>query len=231
MEAFRRWAATTQHADVIEKWRTRESSNFEYFALAETDEWIEGFWKEGGRYRRLFDQLTTAKVVEIACGQGRHSLKIVERCERLWLVDSSVDALAVARERFSPFGQAEIILTPDGLSLPGIPDGVATAVFSFDAMVHFELMAMACYVFESARVLAPGGRGLFHHSNYSANPTGRIDDNPGWRNFMTTDIMAHLLSRAGLVVLEQLTFDRSSPQGDALTLFEKPRSSALAVDR
>lgn len=39
---------------------------------------------------------------------------------------------------------------------------------------------------------------------------------------MTTDVMAHLLSRAGLKILEQVKFDRSSPEGDALTLFEKP---------
>jgi len=86
-------------------------------------------------------------------------------------------------------------------------------------------MTIACYVFESARVLMPGGRGLFHHSNYAGNPAGRIDDSPGWRSFMTTDIMTHLLSRAGLKVLEQMKFDRSSPGGDALTLFEKPRKA------
>jgi ubiquinone/menaquinone biosynthesis C-methylase UbiE len=224
MQSFRRFAGTDQHAQVIEKWKTRQSSNFQYFGLAESDEWTRAFWEKGGRYQRLFEQLSIARVVEIACGQGRHSLRIVDRCEQLWLVDSSVDALAVARERFSPYRHAEIILTPDGLSLPGIADGAASTVFSFDAMVHFELLTVACYVFESARVLMPGGRGLFHHSNYAGNPTGHVDDNPGWRNFMTTGIMAHLLSRAGLVVREQVTWDRSSPQGDALTLFEKPRA-------
>ena len=226
MEALRQPAATAQHAAVIDKWKVRESSNFEYFAQAETEHWMRAFWAEGGRYRRLFDQLAITRLVELACGQGRHSLKIVDRCEKLWLVDSSIDALAFARQRFALFQQAEIVLTPDGLSLPGIPDGAATAVFSYDAMVHFELMTIACYSFECARVLAPGGRGLFHHSNYSGNPTGQVDDSPGWRSFMSADIMAHLLSRAGLTVLEQVTFDRSSPAGDTLTLFEKPRPPA-----
>jgi ubiquinone/menaquinone biosynthesis C-methylase UbiE len=222
MHAFRPRAATDQHVGIVDKWKTRESSDFRYFAQAETGDWTRAFWAEGGRYRRLFDQLTITHLVELACGQGRHSIKVVDRCERLWLVDSSIDALAFARERFAPFRHAEIVHTPDGLSLPGIPDGAATAVFSYDALVHFELMTIACYAFETARVLRVGGRGLFHHSNYSGNPTGRFDENPGWRNFMTTDIMAHLLSRAGCVVLEQVAFDRCTPKGDALTLFEKP---------
>jgi ubiquinone/menaquinone biosynthesis C-methylase UbiE len=219
---FPKWAATDQHQSIVDKWKTRESSNFEYFALADSEEWTRAFWKEDGRYRRLFDQLTIDRLVEIACGQGRHSMKVVDRCQQLWLIDSSVDAIEEVKQRFKDHRHAQAILTRDGLSLPGVPDGIATAVFSFDAMVHFELMTIAAYIQETARVLRPGGRGLFHHSNYSDNPTGQVDENPGWRNFMTTDVMAHLLSRAGLKILEQVTFDRSSPNGDALTLFEKP---------
>ncbi|MBR0904593.1 class I SAM-dependent methyltransferase [Bradyrhizobium liaoningense] len=221
-DALRQAATTSFHQNIIDKWKTTDGSNWSYFAQAESPEWTKAFWIEGGRYKRLFDQLDLTSLVELACGQGRHSFQVVNRCERLWLVDSSVDALSNARKRFSAHPHVTTVISIDGLSFTEIPDSSATAVFSYDAMVHFELLTVACYIAETARVLRPGGRGLFHHSNYAENPTGQIDENPGWRNFMTTDVMNHLLSRSGLRILEQTVFDRENPKGDALTMFEKP---------
>lgn len=208
------------HVEIIEKWKTRNGSNWEYFDIADSAPWVQTFWAKESRYRPLFDQLDLTAVVEIACGRGRHTAQIVEQCGQAWLVDSSVDAADDARKRFADHLHVTVALSSDGLTLP-VPDGSATAVFSYDAMVHFELLTVASYIAETGRVLLPGGRGLFHHSNYSGNPTGKIDENPGWRNFMTVDIMAHLLSRSGLRVLSQTVFDRENPSGDALTMFEK----------
>jgi SAM-dependent methyltransferase len=216
------------HFDIIEKWRTRESSNWHYFELAESDDWIRAFWQEGGRYRSLFDQLDLRRTVELACGHGRHSVRAAPNCGTLYAVDSSPEAISHVRDRLAQLPHVHAVLTPDGASLPGIEDGSITAIFSYDAMVHFEMITVARYIEETARVLAPAGRGLFHHSNYTKNPAGPIDANPGWRNFMSVEIMTYLLSRAGLRVLHQSVFDACGPQTDALTLFEKPAPGAAS---
>ena len=88
-------------------------------------------------------------------------------------------------------------------------------------MVHFELLTIASYLGELARVLKPGGRALLHHSNYSKNPTGLFTDNPGWRNFMSVDIMKYLVQRAGLSLISIDEIDWAEPSSDALTFLEK----------
>ena len=88
-------------------------------------------------------------------------------------------------------------LQTDGDDLPGIPDASVTALFSYDAMVHFEYTAVLAYIAEAYRVLEPGGKALMHHSNYDRNPGGFYRDNPHWRNFMTKALFAHAACRRG----------------------------------
>jgi hypothetical protein len=89
-------------------------------------------------------------------------------------------------------------------------------------MVHFEPLTVAAYLSEAARVLTPKGKGLFHHSNYNGNPTGKFTDSPHWRNYMTKDLFAHFCSRNGLTILDQVEIDWDrSAKLDCLSLFEK----------
>jgi ubiquinone/menaquinone biosynthesis C-methylase UbiE len=123
-------AASQEHFSIIDKWKTRESSNWSYFDVADDKDWIATFWSQTGRYKRFFDRLDTKRLIEIACGRGRHSRQIIESCQKLWLVDSSIDALKDAKISFREHDQVEFILSDDGLSLRGVPTDTATAVFS-----------------------------------------------------------------------------------------------------
>ena len=72
--------------------------------------------------------------------------------------------------------------------------------------------------------LAPGGRGFFHHSNYTGGHDWRT--NPSSRNFMTKELFAHYARKEGLNVISQRVINWGSNPGiDCLTLVEQ---SALA---
>ena len=205
--------------EVVDLWKTRESENYGYFAQVQDQ--ADGFWAPGQAFRTLFEKLDRRRLVEIACGQGRHSVLVPRDYESLLALDTSVDAIAEAKRRYADFNRIKFVVSQDGFSIP-VADGSQTAIFSYDAMVHFEPLTLNGYLAESARSLSPGGRGLFHHSNYDKNPTGRFVDSPNWRNYMRRDLFAHFCSRHGLNVLEQVEMDWGrEAKLDCLSLFEK----------
>ncbi len=207
--------------EIIDLWKTKDSADFIYFTKGETDAWLTKFWNPDSIFLKLFNTLNTTHCAEIACGFGRHSAKIFQRCASLHLIDTSIDALAIAKERFKLHPQVKIVLSEDGTSMPGIADHSLTSIFSYDAMVHFEPLTMICYLAEISRTLVPGGKALLHHSNYSGNPTGKISTVMGARNYMSKDLFAHLCSRSGLRIIDQHILDWSFAQSDALSLLEK----------
>jgi len=205
--------------EIIETWRTRDSQNYEYFALVES--FTDVFWNPNGAFRPLFDQIDRRRLIEVACGAGRQTVLVPPGYEKILAVDTSVDAIAECQRRYSDLKNVEFILSKDGCSLPASA-GSYTGIFSFDAMVHFEPLTVNAYLSEAARALETKGRGLFHHSNYSGNPTGKFTDSPHWRNYMTKDLFAHFCSRNGLQIINQVEMDwDDSPKNDCLTLFEK----------
>lgn len=211
---------------IADLWRAPGSPDFDYFRRAE--EHTDDFWRPGALFREAFDGLDREAVLEIACGAGRHSERAAPLCGRLTALDTSADALERARERLAPFPHAAVLHSPDGMSVPLGPDadGTLSALFSYDAMVHFEPDCVAAYLREAARLLRPGGLALLHHSNYGAQPGDDVTQAPGWRNFMTSELLEHLASRAGLEVAEQQIFEWVLPDSDALTLLRKPGRGA-----
>lgn len=206
--------------DVIGMWKHADSPDYGYFEVVEDS--TEAFWGTGTLFRQLFDRMDTSSLLEIACGQGRHTASVPEGYEILFALDTSVDAIEVAKRRFARNSRIVPLLSDDGHTIPR-PAETLTAVFSYDAMVHFEPVTMASYLRETSRVLEPGGRALFHHSMYDRNPTGKFTDSPNWRNYMTFDLFRHLVSRAGLVVVDQHTLSwGGTPNSDGLTLLAKP---------
>jgi ubiquinone/menaquinone biosynthesis C-methylase UbiE len=206
--------------EIVETWRTKSSKNYDYFGMVE--DLTDQFWNPHGVFRPLFDQLDRRRLIEIACGQGRHTALVPQSYEKILAVDTSVDAIAECNRRYGGLKNVQFVLSEDGCSIPAAAES-HTGIFSFDAMVHFEPLTMQAYIAEAARVLERKGRGLFHHSNYSGNPTGKFTDSPQWRNYMTKDLFAHFCSRSGLQVVSQTEIDwGESPKLDCLTLFEKP---------
>jgi SAM-dependent methyltransferase len=209
-------------SEIAAMWKTAESPDFRYFTKHDNAESTDPFWDENTLFFSAFSQLDLTCTLEIACGTGRHAARIVDRATRLYLLDTSVDALGIARDRFASQHHVEVIISADGESIP-LADGSVSAVFCYDAMVHFEATTVGSYVFETARVLVPGGKALFHHSVYDKNPTGTFQQNPGWRNYMSQSLFAYLVSRAGLKIISSVSFNERDEAGviDGLTLLER----------
>lgn len=210
---------TTAVADL---WRDESSPDYGYFVRAEDESWTSGFWAADSLWRPRFDAMDRTVVLEIAAGQGRHAVRAAEHCGRLVLTDTSARALEVAAARLATSDHVSTVVSVDGMTIPIGEHGRFTGVYSYDAMVHFEASCVASYVGEIARLLAPGGTALLHHSNYAEMPTAPVTDAPGWRNFMTMALLAHIASRCGLEVVEQQAFDWVAPLSDAFTVLRKP---------
>jgi ubiquinone/menaquinone biosynthesis C-methylase UbiE len=203
---------------VIGKWKTTDSPDFAYYDSVEDK--LGLFWQEERVFRSEFDKLNL-DVLEIACGKGRHSAQIADKCGKLLLTDTSTDAIAFTKERFKHHDNVETFIIEDGESLPFIADESVTGVFSYDSMVHFEPVTIAAYLNEIRRILVPGGKAVLHHSNFSEMPDKPFDKSPGWRNYMTSDLFRHFVHRAGLQLETHFIFNWSAPNSDALSLVSR----------
>lgn len=193
-----------------------------YFARAESAESLATFWAEDSLFRRRFDTLNLESVIELACGRGRHVPQYIGRAGRVTLVDILRKNIDLCKERFAGNGKISYLVN-DGKSLAGLPSDSYTAVFSYDAMVHFELLDIFSYLKEMNRVLRRGGRALIHHSNNTKSHKLLFETAEHGRNYMSKDLFAYLAFRAGLEVVEQDVFDwGDSPSLDCLSLVEKP---------
>ena len=135
-------------SEIVDMWKNDRSADFPYFAKYDTADATDPFWKPGTLFARAFRQLDLACTLEIACGTGRHSARIVDKVGALYMIDTSPDALAVAKARFSEYPHAQVLNPSDGESIP-LDACLVTAVFCFDAMVHFEATTVANYLSEN----------------------------------------------------------------------------------
>lgn len=111
--------------------------------------------------------LSRRRVVEIGCGHGRWTRFLLDACAHVTAVDLADGCIEHCRRRFS--GRPDLrLLQVDGRSLDGIEDRSADLVVSIDSLVHADRDAVAGYVAECARVLAPRGVAVLHHSNLAA---------------------------------------------------------------
>lgn len=214
----------------------RDWKSTNYYDKAESDAWTDPFWKPGTEFRRLFDKLDTASTVELACGHGRHSARLLNTKrdqaapQSLVLLDVVEENVLHCRKRFSDVSGVSVH-TISGYDFRPVPDGSVSAIFCFDAMVHFEYDAVSSYLQDASRILRHGGRALFHHSNLDKYPGSDYRNNPHWRNFMSKNLFAHAAARSGLRVLEQVTIDWDEARDlDCLTLVEKEQDRSLNVE-
>lgn len=193
-----------------------------YYADADAAAWLAPFWAEGSPFLALFRQLHLDAALELACGHGRHAAQALPLAGRITLVDVLASNIAACRARFGDDPRIGYVVN-NGNDLPGIADGSITALFCYDAMVHFELLDVLAYLREAARALTPGGRALLHVSNNAENPEGSYRGNRHWRNFGGLDVIRHLAVRCGFTVLQAQTLDwAGEPALDGLLLLEKP---------
>lgn len=169
----------------------------------QAEKWTFAFWSDQSKFRKLFSKLDLTSVIELACGHGRHSEQIVRDAGRIVLIDIFETNLDRCRERLGRFENVSFLLG-DGRTFRPLDDGSATSVFCYDAMVHFSPAMVRSYLLDCGRVLAPGGMGLFHHSNYPAPLDKHYGQNPQARNHMTQPLFAEYAKDAGLNVVESI---------------------------
>jgi SAM-dependent methyltransferase len=193
-----------------------------YYADADTAGWLAPFWAEGSPFLQQIAELRLDRAVELACGHGRHTEQLLPRIGHITLVDVLASNITACRTRFGDDPRVSYLVN-NGNDLPGIADDSITGLFSYDAMVHFELLDVLSYLRETRRVLVPGGRALLHVSNNPENPEGHFHANRHWRNFGGLDVVRHFAVRCGLAVLSAQVMDWSGvPALDGLLLLEKP---------
>ncbi len=214
---------TVAQSRSIENTRALWSRADQYYSNAESDAWTGVFWRRDGHFRPLFDRIDSARMIELACGQGRHSWQMRDWPNHKTLVDFVDSNIAICRERFQGYANVDFVVN-NGRDLSALADSSATGLFCYDAMVHFHHDIVRQYLLEIARVLRAEGLALLHHSNYSENVDRDFKQNPHWRAHMSKELFSRYARAAELEIVEQRIIDwDSSPELDAISLLKKAR--------
>lgn len=192
-----------------------------YFQRAESMDNLSIFWARESVFYQMFTRLDLTNVIELACGRGRHVQQYVDAAKSITLVDILEENIIFCKERFK--GNTKInYYKNNGYDLLELKSDTYTSLFTYDAMVHFELLDVFNYLKETHRVLTRGGRALFHHSNNTEDYRISFATGSSGRNYMSKELFAHLANRAGLKIIEQHLIDWTGIKGlDCVTLVEK----------
>jgi len=199
---------------VAEPWR--DSTYYE-----DAEKYTSMFWNEGTIYRTLFNELDLACVIELACGHGRHAEVIASQCNKLCVIDVHDENISFCRQRLGDLPNIDFIVG-NGMSFDGVADASVSAIYCYDAMVHFSPDLVESYLADSFRVLKPGGKVLLHHSNYDAPLDRHYGQNPHARNHMTFGLFSALAEKAGLQITESVAIDWGVANLDRVSLLRKP---------
>ena len=204
---------------------SREAAMWEgnrYFSDAE--KWTPFFWDREKVFLPLFEQLNVTHVLELACGHGRHAPQLMQRCagtvQTYVMMDVLPSNIEFCRNRHADMKVARFVLNA-GAAYDGVADKSLTAIFCYDAMVHFHRDIVREYLVDTKRVLVPGGRALFHHSNNSLDPDSPFDKNAHGRAYLSAALFRKYAEAAGLKVLQQRVIDWvQSKELDCVSLVE-----------
>lgn len=167
-------------------------------------------------------------VLELSPGAGRNTQMLCTLARRLTAVDYNEYALKQTRERLGQvYSGCELQYhRNNGYDLSMVPDASVTAVYCWDAAVHFDREIVTAYIKEFGRVLEPGGCGFFHHSDLGDGADKNIKRNPGWRSNVSKELVADACRQSGLVVKVQAPIPLPVPGHpivDCATVFCKDR--------
>lgn len=188
----------------------------EYFVHAEA--YMKPLWNQC--IQPFLNGCDLTHTVDLAAGHGRNSVILSDLAQRLTIVDIQPGNIEVCKRRFSDRKNIEYVVN-NGFDMQPVRDDDVNLVYCFDAMVHFDSDVVRSYLRDTRRVLVPGGRGFFHHSNYTGGEDWRT--NVESRNFMSKEWFAHYARKEGLKVLSQQLVEWSGIADlDCFTLVERP---------
>lgn len=142
--------------------------------------------------------------------------------DRLTLMDIHDANLDFCRNRLRAYAFVRYV-KGNGYNFEPVEPESKTAIYCYDSMVHFSPDIVESYLKDTARILRPGGMGLFHHSNYPAPMDQHYGRNPQARNHMTKKLFETYAKRAGLTVRESHIFQWGGVDDlDCLTLVQRP---------
>lgn len=195
----------------------------QYFDEAESDDSIKAFWGDNSPFFEQFKQLDLQNVIELACGRGRHVPHYLYKTGQVTLVDILQENIDFCEKRFKDEKNIHYY-SNNGYNLAKLESDKYTALFCYDAMVHFEMMDIYEYLKDIYRVLVPGGMALIHHSNNTSDYKASFANAPHGRSFMSKEIFAYLAYRCGFEIVEQKKIDWGIKNLDCISLIQKSNS-------
>lgn len=191
-----------------------------YFEKAEWNCGMNVFWNESSAFYKMFCRLDLDNVIELAVGRGRHVPMYEQKANHIVLVDILQKNIDYCKERFKGNNKISYYCN-NGYNLGELHDNDYSALFTYDAMVHFEMMDIFAYLKDIHRVLRKGGMALFHHSNNTSDYKNSFFTAVDGRSYMSKDLFAYLSYRAGFEVVEQQTIDWGIKDLDCVSLVRK----------
>lgn len=191
-----------------------------YFEMAESQTALDTFWNEDSDFLQKFNKLDTSNIIEFACGRGRHVEMYRSKVKQIVLVDAVEDNIEYCRTRFGDNDNIQYYCN-NGVDLSELADDTYSALFTYDAMVHFEMLDVANYLKEFQRVLKKGAYALIHHSNNTQDYKVSYSTAKCGRNYMSAEIFAYLAYRAGFDIVEQKVIDWGVKDIDCISLIKK----------
>ena len=197
-----------------------------YFEIVDNTTGLEIFWNKQSDFYKMFQELDLNNVVELACGKGRHLPNYINDAGHITLVDILNSNLLVCRERFGEYKKISYYCN-SGSDLIELESNKYSALFTYDSMVHFEMLDVYNYLKETYRILKKGGMALFHHSNLHKDYKTSFTSNVHCRNFMSSNLFAHMAWKCGFEVVNQKIISWGSgekpkiPELDCISLLRK----------
>lgn len=200
--------------------------NNSYYEDVETKKEIDKFWSDNSPFYRMFRELNLENVIELACGKGRHVPMYINKANHITLVDILSQNIEYCKKRFCDNKKISFYCN-DGYDLRDLPTESYSALFTYDAMVHFEMLDIYSYLRDIYRILKPGGAALFHHSNNSKDYRENFLTNKNNRNFMSKEIFAYMAYKIGFEIERQQVIDWGENENystniDCISLVKKP---------
>lgn len=163
-------------------------------------------------------------IMDFACGEGRIVNQIKDKYQQIICCDLPDGPLEACKKRFKNFSHISYVpSTEKGIECEA---DKCHAVYSWDAMVHFDFNMLKFYLCEIFRILKKDGIAIVHHSNLKNCKEVHCEEN--WlnnssnRSNVSKEEVCDLAVDMGFTVLEQNCISWGGVKDmDCISVFKK----------